>query len=267
MRYFLLFISSLLLQSVALAQRNPIERLEHETTKSHRPWAYFLKDSEWKKYKEILDKTDDEPKLTTDKIMNFYCNGQKPKFAIIRTVKFKPNIENWRPIDIKALEAEKQIAMSSYFFKNDFLYRSGGGKNLSKYLQKRTNLDKYNDNVDSEHFVSSGDYREFSYRNLELSADMFMLIDNFTFHLPQSAISEMYKSKSDDFHINKFGYVLDQFKATEAILFKDYIWRYVLIHDTQVKEAPQDDGSTAFDITWTPDLFCRYGISIQNLCN
>ena len=226
--------------------------------------THFVDEDTWQKL--FAAGSDPDPKKMPPKFREVYCDGDKPRFKVTRLVHFKPKVNEGTPVDLASIKIKKQQGMAPYYFQHDFFYSSGNGADLSEYLHTRTSDPKGNDNSSNlDRYVNVGDYWSFVTAHYERALEMAYLIEHFTFRLPPSAIKQMYGTPHDDFHINRFGYSKgSSFAASEAIHFKDYIWRYTLIHDVQVKSAPQGDG-VDYQVTWTPDLFCKYSVSIDDL--
>jgi hypothetical protein len=230
-----------------------------------RPTVHFMPDSDYKPLEELGGRLKENVKLLpefNEKFRATFCNGTQPRLSIKKVVPFKPSVDPGTPIDAASQESLKQIAMARYFYQNDFFYISGRGKDLSEYIIRHAKGEKKYNTPGDPQFVTMTDYRLFSRDHSEKTDDIAFLTDGFTFHLPQSVAASLYNSPADDFHVDKLGWGTGQFSASEALNFREYIWRYTFIHDTAVKEAPQADGSITFEVTWTPNLFCQYGVPI-----
>lgn len=227
---------------------------------------HFVNDNVFGNIYELAKKYDgheDQERQYSKELQNLYCNGTIPRFIVKKTVVFKTSIDDGMPLDYAAEQAFLQTEMAKFFYKNDFLYSSGWGHDLSQYLLHRSYLP--DDTNNDAHYISASAYRNFTFKYKQLALDMGFLIKHFTFKIPQELVSSMYDTKDDMFKMDKFGYKNGSFHASEVINFKDYVWRYVLIHDTQVKRALKDDGSVVYEINWIPNLFCHYGIPVSAL--
>lgn len=227
---------------------------------------HFVDDRVFAEIYQLAEKyngADSQERAYATELQNLYCEGSTPKFIVKRTVNFVPVGQTDTPLDYASEQASKQMDMAKFFFKNDFIYASGWGKDLSHYLLHRSYRE--DDTNNDERYISASQYHQFFFKNKQLALDMGFLIKHFTFKIPQHEIGSMYKAPGDMLLMNKFGYTKNGFQASEVINFKDYIWRYVLIHDTEVKEALKDDGSIVFQIEWTPSLFCKYGVPVSAL--
>lgn len=227
--------------------------------------SHFVTDDVFEKIYQLAVKyqgKDDQERAYASELQNLYCNGTTPRFIVKKSVVFTPGIPAGIALDYANEQSMKQMEMAKFFFKQDFLYASGWGKDVSQYLLRRGYT--MNDSNSDSTYISGSDYQEFFFKNRQLSLDMGFLIKHFTFKIPKDLTGTMYRSSEDALLMDKFGYSSGEFKSSEAINFKDYIWRYVLIHDTQVKQSLKDSG-TVFEMNWTPTLFCKYGMPLPSL--
>ena len=262
MRNVALLFLCLLNCEIAQAGNHP--RLHNDHGFSKLTPFIFLDEANYQLFRKALDLHENDAKRLTA-IRDIYCDGNRAKIKVAQTVHFKPTVEKGKPVDEAQIEIKKQQGMAPFFYKNDFMYRSSGAADLSDRFLTHSVDKRANEPTNEAEYVSSSDYREFEQDHFYGGYDLKILFDNFTFRIPPSVVKEMYGIPGDDFYMNKFGYSKGKsFAASEAILFKTYIWRYVLIHDVKVKSAPKDDG-TDYEVTWTPDLFCKYAVSIDDL--